>query len=113
MTDLKAFLWPKSIAVIGASPDESKLGGRLLFSLRRRAFPGPIYPVNPNYDEIQGLEAADYLLSTRKTETYRSVRRVVRAGTRSADLLLTSTRQLEVAGDCQVLLQRLRPGDNH
>ena len=57
MTDLKALLWPKSIAVIGASPDETKLGGRLLFSLRRRAFPGPLYPVNPNYDEIQGLPA--------------------------------------------------------
>lgn len=57
MSDLQTFLWPKSIAVIGASPDESKLGGRLLFSLRRRAFPGPLYPVNPNHSEIQGLPA--------------------------------------------------------
>ena len=57
MSDLKAFFWPKSIAVIGASPDETKLGGRLLFSLRRRAFPGALYPINPNYTEVQGLPA--------------------------------------------------------
>ena len=55
--DLRAFLWPASIAVVGASSEARRLGGRLLENLRRRAFPGALYPVNPGHAEIQGLPA--------------------------------------------------------
>ena len=52
---LDSFFAPASIALIGASRDHEKIPGRLLAMLRRNAYPGKIYPVNPNYSEIDGL----------------------------------------------------------
>lgn len=52
---LDSFLAPASIALIGASRDHEKIPGRLLSMLRRNEYPGKIYPVNPNYAEIDGL----------------------------------------------------------
>jgi len=49
-------LRPKSVAVIGASRNESKIGGALVANLVRHGFRGPIYPINPNAQEIQGLK---------------------------------------------------------
>ena len=46
---------PGSIAVVGASPREETFGFRTISNLRMFGFPGPIYPVNPRYDEIDGL----------------------------------------------------------
>jgi acyl-CoA synthetase (NDP forming) len=54
---LDAILKPRSIAVIGASQDETKVGGRPVELLRRHGFPGAIYPVNPRAAEVQGLRA--------------------------------------------------------
>src|SRR5438876_6787643 len=47
---------PGSIALIGASRDQEKIPGRLLSMLRKNGFPGKIYPVNPNYGDIDGLK---------------------------------------------------------
>ena len=47
---------PHSIAILGASRDENKIGGRPLLYLKKYAFGGAIYPVNPNYPEVQGLK---------------------------------------------------------
>src|SRR5215470_9739589 len=52
---LDSFFAPKSIALIGASRDHEKIPGRLLAMLRKNEYPHPIYPVNPNYAEIDGL----------------------------------------------------------
>ena len=38
---------------MGASSDEKKIGGRPIFYLKHYNFEGEIYPINPNYDEIQ------------------------------------------------------------
>jgi hypothetical protein len=43
---------PKSIAFIGASRDTTSLGGRILDSLTRSGFQGPISAVNPNTDRV-------------------------------------------------------------
>src|SRR5882757_24432 len=53
---LDSFFAPKSIALIGASRDHEKIPGRLLAMLRKNAYPGQIYPVNPNYTDIDGLK---------------------------------------------------------
>ncbi|HEV7598702.1 MAG TPA: acetate--CoA ligase family protein [Bradyrhizobium sp.] len=53
---LDSFFSPSSIALIGASRDLEKIPGRLLSMLRKNEFPGRIYPVNPNYDDIDGLK---------------------------------------------------------
>jgi acyl-CoA synthetase (NDP forming) len=52
---LDSFFAPASIALIGASRDHEKIPGRLLSMLRKNEFPGKLYPINPNYDEIDGL----------------------------------------------------------
>ncbi|WP_050424619.1 acetate--CoA ligase family protein [Bradyrhizobium tropiciagri] len=53
---LDSFFAPNSIALIGASRDHEKIPGRLLAMLRKNGFPGALYPINPNYDEIDGLK---------------------------------------------------------
>ncbi|MBV9560168.1 MAG: acetate--CoA ligase family protein [Bradyrhizobium sp.] len=53
---LDSFFAPESIALIGASRDQEKIPGRLLSMLRKNGYPGKIYPVNPNYPDIDGLK---------------------------------------------------------
>ena len=53
---LDTFFSPDSIALIGASRDLEKISGRLLSMLRKNEFPGRIYPINPNYGDIDGLK---------------------------------------------------------
>src|SRR5205085_1992534 len=53
---LDSFFAPRSIALIGASRDSEKIPGRLLSMLRKNEYPGKLYPVNPNYGEIDGLK---------------------------------------------------------
>src|SRR5205085_9087746 len=53
---LESFFSPESIALIGASRDQEKIPGRLLSMLRKNGFPGKIYPINPNYGDIDGLK---------------------------------------------------------
>lgn len=52
---LDPLLRPKSIAVVGASRRENTLGRETLRNLTRGRFPGAIYPVNPAYQELDGL----------------------------------------------------------
>jgi len=48
------FFQPKAIAVVGATPNPAKGGFAILKNLTN-TFKGHIYPVNPRYDEIDGL----------------------------------------------------------
>src|ERR1700727_3258030 len=52
---LDTFFLPASIALIGASRDQEKIPGRLLSMLRKNEFPGKLYPINPNYGDIDEL----------------------------------------------------------
>lgn len=54
---LQALFDPGSIAVIGASNDPDKIGGRSIGYLRDYGYGGRVYPVNPNRDRVQGLPA--------------------------------------------------------
>ncbi|MBW1673425.1 MAG: CoA-binding protein, partial [Deltaproteobacteria bacterium] len=47
---------PKSVAVIGASEKETKLGFHVMKSLTKGNFPGKIIPINPGSKEIMGLK---------------------------------------------------------
>jgi len=53
---LHALFDPKSIAIIGASPDDQKIGGRPLSYLQKYGYEGVIYPINPKYEEMNGLK---------------------------------------------------------
>ena len=46
---------PRSIAVVGASDDLTRIGGLPIRFLRQHKYPGKIFPVNPKYQEIAGL----------------------------------------------------------
>jgi acyl-CoA synthetase (NDP forming) len=54
---LTPLLSPRSIAVLGASSDPTRIGGRPIAYLKAQGFKGAIYPVNPNRTEVQGLQA--------------------------------------------------------
>ncbi len=54
---MKEVLTPSSVAIIGASNDETKLGGMLLKNMIDAGFKGKLYPINPKGGEIQGLKA--------------------------------------------------------
>jgi len=54
--DFQAVFHPRSIAVIGASSDPMKFGGRTYLSMRARLDRERLYPVNPNITEIDGAK---------------------------------------------------------
>jgi acyl-CoA synthetase (NDP forming) len=54
---LDALFRPRSVAIIGASGDANKVGGRPLAFLRKSGWQGRILPVNPTADELQGVRA--------------------------------------------------------
>jgi len=53
--NLDAIFKPKSVALIGASPEPNKIGHALLRGLLK-SFPGKIYPINPKYKELMTLD---------------------------------------------------------
>lgn len=55
MPDLTRLFRPRSIAIVGASDNERRIGGRPLRILRQRGYTGDIHPVNPKYDVVQGI----------------------------------------------------------
>ena len=56
MTRLDDLFHPRSIAVVGV-PRGMKTGKLFLLALLDQNFPGPIYPVHPEANEIEGLKA--------------------------------------------------------
>ncbi|WP_219216414.1 acetate--CoA ligase family protein [Variovorax boronicumulans] len=58
MSDLlESALNPQSVAVIGASENIHKIGGRPIHYMRKHGFGGRIYPINPAREEVQGLKS--------------------------------------------------------
>jgi acetyl coenzyme A synthetase (ADP forming)-like protein len=60
--ELAPFFEPRTIAVIGASRDPSKVGGSVIANLRSAGFEGRVIPVNPAASEVQGLPAVASVL---------------------------------------------------
>jgi acetyltransferase len=59
---LRPIFEPKSMAVIGASGDQSKFGGRAFHNPLDTGYRGAIYPVNPTRKEIAGIKAYPSIL---------------------------------------------------
>ena len=57
MTDLTKMFNPDSVAIVGASNSEGKVGYIIVNNMINDGFEGNIYPINPKDDEIQGLKA--------------------------------------------------------
>lgn len=54
-TALGALWAPETVAIVGASADPTKTGGRPVAYLRKHGFAGQIWPVNPRVSDIDGL----------------------------------------------------------
>lgn len=64
MSDLlESALNPKTVAIIGASENIHKIGGRPIFYMQKAGFKGKIYPINPLRQEVQGLRSYPSLAS--------------------------------------------------
>ncbi len=52
--DLKYFLSPRSIAIIGASSNFESISGKPVRYLKDQGYKGKVYPINPKYDQLGG-----------------------------------------------------------
>ena len=52
---LSEFMAPKRVAVVGASDEPTRIGGRPIDYMLKNGYEGEIFPVNPKRDTIQGL----------------------------------------------------------
>jgi acetate---CoA ligase (ADP-forming) len=57
MPDIHALLWPRHVALIGASADLESLRGRIMHIMAGHPFQGQIYPVTRSHDEVMGRKA--------------------------------------------------------
>jgi acyl-CoA synthetase (NDP forming) len=55
--NLSALFAPRTVAVVGASDNAARIGGRPLRYMREAGFKGEVYPVNPARDTVQGLRS--------------------------------------------------------
>ncbi|MBR0833468.1 acetate--CoA ligase family protein [Bradyrhizobium manausense] len=58
---------PRSVALIGASDDVARIGGRPLRYLREGGFKGAVYPINPKRDTVQGARSYQSVASLPET----------------------------------------------
>jgi acetyl coenzyme A synthetase (ADP forming)-like protein len=54
---VRSFLYPHSVAVIGASRDHDSIGGGLFHNLLESSFNGPVFPINPMTTSVAGVLA--------------------------------------------------------
>ena len=66
MTTLQEIMSPKSIAIVGASDNKARIGGRPLAHMIEQKFSGGIFPINPNRDTVQGIKAYSSLLDVKE-----------------------------------------------
>ena len=56
MSKFQFLLEPRSIAVVGVSDDAARPGSQAVRALMKNGYQGRIFPVNPKYQEFQGLK---------------------------------------------------------
>lgn len=106
---LRALFRPSSVAVVGASADPTKTGGRPVNYLIKHGFEGSIYPINPKVEEISGLkcyasvaelpeapDAAIVLLGAERAHV--AVRQLAERGTKLAIVLASGFSEAGEAG---------------
>src|ERR687883_1331564 len=54
---LRSLLEPGAVAIVGASADPTRIGGKPVRYYGENGFKGRLYPINPNRDSVQGYRA--------------------------------------------------------
>ena len=54
---LDGLLNPGSVAILGATDAPHRVGGRVMRYMHEAGFEGPIYPINPKRETVQGKKA--------------------------------------------------------
>ncbi len=54
---MKKLFEPRSIAIIGASTNPSKIGHKIISNIAKVGFKGKVYPINPKADKILNYKA--------------------------------------------------------
>lgn len=122
MNPTNFLLKPASVAVVGASADPNKLNGRPITYLKRHGFSGQIFPINPRYDEIDGLkcyaDARDLpvapdlgLVLVGANRVIESVRQLSEAGTKAAIVLASGFGETGDEGQARQAALREAAGD--
>lgn len=104
-----ALFAPASVAVIGASDNPNKVGGRPIHYLRQFGYQGEVFPVNPGRDTIQGYRAYPTLDAIGKTPdavviavsgdaTLEQVRVCAEAGVKAAVIMASGFAETGEAG---------------
>ena len=61
---LEAIFTPRSVAVVGASPDERKLGHTVFKNIVANGYGGTLYPIHPKAPEVLGFRAYPSISAT-------------------------------------------------
>ncbi|WP_225027568.1 acetate--CoA ligase family protein [Xinfangfangia pollutisoli] len=109
---LDALFKPGKVAIVGASADPTKTGGRPVNYLQQHGFSGQIWPINPKVAEIAGLtsyasvadlpdtpDAAIVLLSAERAHL--AVRELAERGTKLAIVLASGFGEAGEAGQAR------------
>lgn len=114
---LRPLIEPKSVALVGASPRDETIGHLTLKAMMQAAYRDRLYPVNPKYQEIEGLtcypdlralpETVDMaLLNLASPRIEAAFEGAVAAGVRS--ILLFDPLHLETDTPDDTIVDRLR-----
>ena len=116
MHSLNSLFFPKSVALIGASSDPERIGGRVLRFMLEGGFEGIIYPINKGESTVQGLKAYKNILDVPGSidqaiiiipavgvET--ALREAVSKGVNSVQILTAGFSEIDEAG--KILQQKL------
>lgn len=118
--NLDALFRPRSVAVIGASERAGSIGRLLVQNLVQAGFAGPITPVNPKHESVQGLRAypsvADMpsapdlaIIAIPAAAAPQTVAELARTGTRAA-VVISAGFEGNGRGLERALLEAARPG---
>lgn len=84
---IRELLHPRSVAIVGASGDITKWGGRLLHYMSKHRIAGELYPINPRGEKLMGVQSYPSLADCPKPIDM-------------AILLVPNTRALAAVQDC-------------
>lgn len=106
---LQSLLYPKSVAVIGASKTKGKVGHEILFNLINDGYKGTIVPINPNATEILGLKCYPSLSAysnevdlaivvVPKSAVIEAVKNAVSAGAGAVTVITAGFKEVDLEG---------------